>query len=79
MLPSFRWDDRFTRVQCPHCNEVLSGNLSVFSANLEKEMPGCMEIIQEERQIIFKPSRAELKQLIAEYAVKVKQLKKKLQ
>lgn len=74
----FRWDDRFTRVQCPYCNENLSGNLSVFAANLEKEMPGCMDIIQEERQIIFKPTKSELKQLIADYASKSKALKSKL-
>lgn len=74
-----RWDERNCKPQCVTCNEFSDGNIPAFTRELEKESPGLTTILQEEMNLIHKPTKTELKQLIAEYAAKVKQLKKKLQ
>lgn len=73
-----RWDERNCRPQCQRCNEIQSGNISVYTQKLNQESPGITEILQEEMRIIHKPTRAELKQLVADYSPKVKALKAKL-
>lgn len=74
-----RWDViRNIRVQCSGCNCVKHGNLAVFAQNLEKERPGLPDILIEESEIVYKISRDEIKQIIAEYTPKVRELKKKL-
>lgn len=73
-----RWDERNCRPQDQYCNEMRDGNIAEYTKRLESESPGITEILQEEMRIIHKPTRAELKQLVADYSPKVKALKAKL-
>ncbi len=75
-----RWDtDRNIKPQCVECNSYKHGNLAVYSQNLENEKPGLPDILMEESAIVYKPTREEIRQIIADYTPKVKALKKKLQ
>ena len=70
-----RWDaDRNIRPQCELCNCNKHGNLAVFAQTLEKEKPGLPDILLEESALVFKPSRSEIKQIILEYSVKIKNI-----
>jgi hypothetical protein len=69
---------RNLRPQCVQCNCYKHGNLATFAQNLERDMPGLPDILQEESAIIYKISRDELKGIISEYSLKVKKLKKKI-
>lgn len=73
-----RWDIRNTRPQCEHCNVYREERemLSVFAANLEREYPGRVEQLHEERNIVFKLSRTDLNQMIVDYTIKFKKLKR---
>jgi hypothetical protein len=73
-----RWDERQCRVQDKECNEFKQGNTPVFRTNLERDHPGIVEILEEEVRTVYKPSKAELKQLISHYSTKVKELKKNI-
>lgn len=70
-----RFDERNCRVQDEHCNCVKHGNLAVFGKNLELEFPNVTEILYEESKLIYKPTRDELRSLISELNLKIKQLK----
>lgn len=65
------------RPQSEYDNCNLSGNLSVFAANLEKERSGTVEWLQRLSKEVYKPTREELKQLLAEYRYKLNDIKKK--
>lgn len=73
-----RHDLRNLRRQCEGCNIHKRGNILVYAERLEKQNPGITDILYEEKQIIYKPSREELKALILEYGNKVVELKRKL-
>ena len=73
-----RHDERNCRVQDSGCNEYKSGNLPIFTANLEKETPGITSILTEEMRLVHKVTRDELRQVISEYTPKVKLLKSKI-
>jgi hypothetical protein len=74
-----RWDtDRNIRPQCPVCNCHKKGNMAIFAQNLEKEKPGVTDILLEESVLVYKPTREEIRQIISEYTIKVKELKRKL-
>jgi hypothetical protein len=73
-----RYCERNTKPQCSTCNCIKNGNLGEYGKRLEQERQGITEILYEEKNIIYKPSRAELIQIINEYTQKNIQLKKKL-
>lgn len=73
-----RFDERNCRPQDQFCNEYEHGNISVFAQELEDESKGLPDILRSEATIVHKPTREEIRQVIAEYAPKVKALKKKL-
>lgn len=74
-----RWDERNCRVQDADCNEFKNGNIPIFTERLNAESPGITEILQEEMRIVHKPTRDEIKQVVAHYAPLVKSMKKALQ
>ena len=73
-----RWLPDNCRPQSEYDNCVLSGNLTAFRKNLEKEQAGLPDWIEEQARQVSKPTRDELKQLIIEYRNKVKVLQKKI-
>lgn len=70
-----RFDQRNTRVQDKICNEYKSGNLSEYTRRLEIDHPGITSILYEEATIVYKPTREEIRNIIREYATKIKLLK----
>jgi hypothetical protein len=70
-----RWDERDCRVQCEYCNCHKHGNLAEFGRRLELENPGITEILLEESRIVYKPTREELRAIIAEFTEKLKRFK----
>lgn len=73
-----RWDERNCRPQDADCNEFKHGNIPVFTKKLELEYPGITEILNEEMRIVYKPTREEIKQKVAQYAPLVRSMKAKL-
>ena len=73
-----RWDERNCRVQCADCNEVLYGNMAEYTARLDQERDGITDILKDEMRLVHKPTREEIRQVIAEYTPKVAALKKGL-
>lgn len=67
-----RWDARNTRVQCEGCNIHKGGNYIQFTKRLEEEKPGVTSILYEEGNLVYKPTREEIKNIIIEYAHKLK-------
>jgi hypothetical protein len=76
----FRLDERNCRPQCKPCNsdQSTNGKQHIFAKNLEKENPNITEYLQDERKLVYKPTREEIRQIISEYSPKVKALKAKL-
>jgi len=73
-----RWDERNCRPQCQGCNEYESGNMAVYTANLEKECRGITDILRADAVLVHKPTRDEIRQIVAEYSPKVTKLKLQL-
>jgi len=73
-----RFDERNCRPNCQHCNEHLNGNLSLYTEKLELECHGVTDILKAEMAIVHKPNKSELREIISEYAPKVKLLKSKV-
>lgn len=73
-----RWDERNCRVQDDRCNEFHQGNMKEFTLRLEKESPGITDILKEESALVYKPTRDEIRKIISEYTIKVKELKNRL-
>lgn len=71
-----RYDPRQTKIQCPDCNEYRAGNIPEFRKRLELESPGIIEILETEVHLTYKYSRNEVLDLINEYRIKLKSLKK---
>lgn len=70
-----RYDPRNSRVQCEGCNVYKDGNYAEYTKRLEVERPGIVEYLLEESRIVYKPTREEIKGIIREYTIKLKQLK----
>lgn len=73
-----RFDPRNNKAGCKTCNEVKDGNYIEYAKKLELATPGITDILYEEGNLVTKPSKDELKQLISDYSGKVKELKTKL-
>lgn len=73
-----RWDFRNARVQCRTCNEVKSGNISVYKERLEEEHKGITEQLIEASSEPYKWSREELKQLLIDYRARLRILEEKI-
>lgn len=69
-----RFDPRNTRVQCQDCNEFKDGNMAVYTRRLEAEHPGITEILKIEASVVYKITRDELHNVIAEHKKKFKLL-----
>jgi hypothetical protein len=67
---------RNIRPQCHSCNRSKYGKAAQFAINLESEYPGLPDILLEESTIIVKPTREDLRGLIADYTQRIKLLQK---
>lgn len=74
-----RWDERNTKPQCEECNCYRDERemLRVYAERLEKENAGIVSILNEEASIVFKPSRTDLNQMVLDYTLKFKSLKRR--
>lgn len=70
-----RWDLRNARPQDDICNCAKHGNLSVFARRLEDENEGITEILLEESRIVYKPTREEIRAVIADFSQRLSHLK----
>lgn len=73
-----RWSDDNTRPQSEYDNCHLSGNLEVFREKLEAEKPGIVEYLEEQARQVAKPTREEMRELIASLRYKLKIVESKL-
>ncbi|OYY99539.1 MAG: hypothetical protein B7Y37_13695 [Sphingobacteriia bacterium 28-36-52] len=65
------------RVQCYACNSKHETDITPFKIALEKEKQGITEWLETQARQVYKPTREELKQLLAEYRYKLNDVKKK--
>lgn len=70
-----RFDPRNNKAGCEGCNKWKDGNYIEYAKKLESETPGITDILYEEGNLVYHPTKSELKQLISEYSTKVKNLK----
>ncbi len=70
-----RYDERNVKAGCIPCNQYKGGNYIEYTRQLEKQSPGITEYLLTEGNLIYKYTPSELKQVIAEYTLKLKQLK----
>lgn len=73
-----RFDERNCRPQCSDCNESKYGNMAEFTRRLELQNNGIIDILTEESRLVHKPTREEIRQVIATYTPLVKHLKKQI-
>jgi ribosomal protein L37E len=73
-----RWDERNCRPQCQQCNELYYGQMAEYSIRLDQECKGLPDILRAEATLVHKPTRDEIRQVIAEYSPRVTQMKAKL-
>lgn len=73
-----RFDERNCRVQCSGCNEIQQGNMAVYYTKLDQECKGLPDLLRSDSMLVHKPTREEIRQIIAEYTPKVAALKKQL-
>lgn len=71
-----RWDLRNVKAGDKGCNEIKGGNLILFAKRLNEDQPGITEILMEESRIVYKPTREEVKAIVNEYSLKIKNLLK---
>lgn len=71
-----RFDPRNIKPQSRIDNRAKYGMAAEFGKRLELEHPGITEILLEESRIVYKWTREELRSLISEYTIKLKQLGK---
>jgi hypothetical protein len=74
-----RWMEDNCRPQSQYDNCYLSGNLEVFAKNLEAEKPGITAFLQEQAREVVKPTREEMKGMIADYRKRNELLLSKLE
>jgi len=65
------------RVNCPTCNSKHETDITPYKTALEKEKQGITEWLETQARQVYKPTREELKQLLAEYRYKLNDVKKK--
>lgn len=70
-----RFDPRNNKAGCHECNSLKSGNYIEYAKKLEVASPGITEILFEEGNLVIKPTRGEIRNIIAEYSGKLKLLK----
>lgn len=73
-----RYDPRNNKAGCHECNSVKGGNYLEYAKKLEAEHPGITDILYEEGNLVIKPTREEIRQIISQYTPLVKTLKAKL-
>lgn len=73
-----RWDERNCKTGDKNCNEYKGGNYLLYVKRLEAESPGITSILMEESRLVYKPTRTEIKNIITEYTIKLKQLQNEL-
>jgi ribosomal protein L37E len=73
-----RFDPRNNKAGCHECNVIKDGNYIEYAKKLDAENPGITDILYEESNLRSDITRADIKQLIAEYSLKVKELKPKV-
>jgi hypothetical protein len=73
-----RWEETNARPQSEHDNCHLSGNLEVYEQKLEAEHPGIVEFLREQARQVCKPTRGEMRELIASLRFKLKIAESKL-
>jgi hypothetical protein len=66
------------RPQCPQCNARHEEDTEPFRNALEAERKGIVEYLEEEARLVAKPTRSELKGIIADHREKVKILELKI-
>jgi lipoate-protein ligase A len=74
-----RWMEDNCRPQSQYDNCYLSGNLEVFAKNLEAEKPGITSFLLEQAREVVKPTREEMKGMIADYRKRNELLLSKLE
>lgn len=72
----FRFDHRNTKIQDEECNVFKGGNYPEFTKRLEAESPGITEYLMTEANLVYKPTRDEIRGIINEYSIKYKKLLK---
>lgn len=72
-----RWEEANCRPQCVHCNMFSEGNKPQYTIRLMNEL-GCAEFekLNIKKNNFWKPTDFELKILINEYTIKLKELEK---
>lgn len=70
-----RFDERNCRPQESICNEINYGMPAEFLRRLNTEQDGLGDILLEEARLVHKPSREEIRNIISEYTMKVKNIK----
>jgi hypothetical protein len=73
-----RWLPEGARSQCAGCNCMAHGNLKVFEQKLNEEQTGLADWITEQSNIVWKPTRLELKELLIELRGKLRVVQIKL-
>jgi len=73
-----RWDERNCRPQCQSCNEMDYGNMAEYTKRLDQECKGLPDILKADAVLVHKPTRDEIRQIIAEYSPKVTRMKSQL-
>lgn len=71
-----RYDRRNVHAGCKTCNQYLDGNIALYSKRLNEANNGIVEVLLEEGNLVYHFTRDELRSLISEYSIKVKELKK---
>lgn len=59
---------------CKECNEYKSGNLLEYGKKIDADSPGATEILYQYSVLVYKPTRQEIKDIILEYTLKVKNI-----
>ncbi len=72
-----RWSFDNCRPQCTGCNELKSGNLEAFKENLEVEVAGLPQNLENEAKNVVKIDLPELKQMLFDFRNKLKPLEQR--
>ena len=73
-----RFLEQNCKESCADCNQLHNTNEQPYTDALEKESPGTPAWLKEQSILVFKPSRAYLKELLIEYRNKLTLVKKKV-
>lgn len=66
-----RYDERNCKPQCVDCNEYKNGNIGAYLWKLETQTPGITDILLEESNLVYKPTRDEIRAIISDYTQKL--------